>query len=92
MRYEAEVREATAHFDKQAGALKFWRWGSLVALACASWGLMAGVGLPAMVAFVIAFVYWRDTRLREQYLQTPQAPALSARDRPTIARAAARIP
>lgn len=69
MRYEAQVREITDHFNRQASALKVWRWGSLIVLACAIWGLAAGGGLPATLAFVVGFVYWRDVRSREQYLQ-----------------------
>ena len=69
MRYEAERREVHAHLDKQASALRAWRWGAILVLVAAAAGLYAGVGTPALLAFVVAVVYWRDTRSREQSLE-----------------------
>lgn len=69
MRYEAERREVYAHLDKQASALKAWRWGAILLLVCACAALYADYGAPALLAFVISVVYWRDVRSREQSLE-----------------------
>ena len=73
MAYESEQREVQAHLDKQAATLRLYRWGSLALVGLASAALYADLGTPAMITFVIGFVYWRDTRNREQSLENARA-------------------
>lgn len=73
MAYEEEQREVTAHLDQQARVLRRYQYASLAVAALASIGLLLGLGTPAMFVFAIAFVYWRDTRNRQQSLENARA-------------------
>ncbi|MCC7251601.1 hypothetical protein [Hyphomicrobium sp.] len=57
------------HFASQAQVLKRYQWGSIAVAVVALAFLAYEPSTLAMVAFVVGFVYWRDTRNRQQALE-----------------------
>ena len=69
MEIEDAKREVSEHLDRQAAILRRYQYVSLVFAISAAAGFFLGYGPPAMFVFVVAFVYWRDTRNRQQSLE-----------------------